>query len=157
MEVNEDLLTTFNIGVVVRGSVSETGHKGHDDQRYGVPRSKDMFRQGPATAASHPAPQCRQSGACNEYRNLESSATSRRFLLDGVSPGHQLVLRNQHSDPQEGWPDAGRQLESPSDMETATIVKRIVANRKAYEDRNAKKVASEAAYYAKQKAYMAEG
>lgn len=42
-------------------------------------------------------------------------------------------------------------------METATIVKRIVANRQAYEDRNAKKVASEAAYYANHKAYMAEG
>ena len=47
LEVNEDLLTTFNIGVVARGSVSETGHKGHDDQRYGVPRSRNMFRQGP--------------------------------------------------------------------------------------------------------------
>ena len=50
-----------------------------------------------------------------------------------------------------------RQLDSPSDMETATIVKRIVSNRQAYEERNAKKVKSEAAYYSKHKAYMAEG
>lgn len=44
LEVNEDLLTTFNISAVVRGSVSETGHTGHDDTRYGVPRSKGIFR-----------------------------------------------------------------------------------------------------------------
>ncbi len=41
-------------------------------------------------------------------------------------------------------------------MTTATVVKRILANRQAYEDRNAKKVKSEAAYYT-QKAYMTEG
>lgn len=42
-------------------------------------------------------------------------------------------------------------------MATETIVKRIVSNREAFEDRNAKKVKSETAYYAQQKAYMAEG
>lgn len=32
-------------------------------------------------------------------------------------------------------------------MTTATIINRILANKKAYEDRNAKKVASEQKYY----------
>lgn len=49
-----------------------------------------------------------------------------------------------------------RQVKSPNEMTTATVVKRILANRQAYEDRNAKKVKSEAAYYT-QKAYMTEG
>ena len=49
-----------------------------------------------------------------------------------------------------------RQLESPSDMTTATIISRIFANRKAYEDRNAKKVASEQKYY-KSKQHVTEG
>jgi len=49
-----------------------------------------------------------------------------------------------------------RQLESPSDMTTATIINRIFANRKAYEDRNAKKVASEQKYY-KSKQHVKEG
>lgn len=53
--------------------------------------------------------------------------------------------------------DAGRrQLESPSDMTTATIISRIFANRKAYEDRNAKKVASEQKYY-RSKQHVTEG
>ena len=49
-----------------------------------------------------------------------------------------------------------RQLESPSDMTTSTIISRIFANRKAYEDRNAKKVASEQKYY-KSKQHVTEG
>ena len=49
-----------------------------------------------------------------------------------------------------------RQLESPSDMTTETIINRIFANRKAYEDRNAKKVASEQKYY-KSKQHVKEG
>ncbi len=50
-----------------------------------------------------------------------------------------------------------RQIESPNEMTTATVVKRIVANRQAYEDRNARKAKSEAAYYQTHKSYMAEG
>ena len=49
-----------------------------------------------------------------------------------------------------------RHLESPSDMTTATIINRILANKKAYEDRNAKKVASEQKYY-KSKQRIQEG
>jgi len=41
-------------------------------------------------------------------------------------------------------------------MTTATIINRIFANRKAYEDRNAKKVASEQKYY-KSKQHVKEG
>lgn len=49
-----------------------------------------------------------------------------------------------------------RHLESPSTMTTATIINRILANKKAYEDRNAKKVASEQKYY-KAKQHVREG
>ena len=43
-----------------------------------------------------------------------------------------------------------RELPSPCSTTTRDIIKRIVDNRAAFEARNAKKVASEAAYYAKQ-------
>ena len=44
--VTEDLLTTFNISLVVRGSVSETRGTGVRDaqERYEVPRSKSVYR-----------------------------------------------------------------------------------------------------------------
>lgn len=92
LEVTEDLLTTFNIAIVARGSISETG-KREDGSRYNIPRFRNIYRQ----------------------------------------------------------------LDSPSDMATASIVKRIVSNRQAFEDRNARKVKSETAYYENQKSYMAEG
>jgi hypothetical protein len=41
-------------------------------------------------------------------------------------------------------------------MTTATIIQRIVSNRKQFEDRNARKVKSEQAYYETQKAYVSE-
>ena len=46
MEVTEDLLTTFNISLVVRGTVSETGADGADADaaRYALPREKGVFR-----------------------------------------------------------------------------------------------------------------
>ena len=46
MEVTEDLLTTFNISLVVRGTVSETAADGADADaaRYAIPRAKGVFR-----------------------------------------------------------------------------------------------------------------
>ena len=45
MEVTEDLLTTFNISLVVRGTVSETDGADTDDApRYALPREKGVFR-----------------------------------------------------------------------------------------------------------------
>eukprot|EP00959_Pyramimonas_sp_CCMP1952_P284076 5937871-Pyramimonas_sp.AAC.1 len=47
-------------------------------------------------------------------------------------------------------------IESPNDMTTTQIIQRIMANRAAYEARNAKKQKSEQNYYENQKAVMAE-
>ena len=48
LEISEDLLTTFNISLVVRGSVSETGRNGSDahasPSRYGLCQNKNIFR-----------------------------------------------------------------------------------------------------------------
>lgn len=49
-----------------------------------------------------------------------------------------------------------RQLASPSKVVTASIIQRIVDNRAAFEARNAKKVASEQAYYTSSKDYVKE-
>lgn len=47
-------------------------------------------------------------------------------------------------------------LPSPSATSTRSIIQRIVDNRAAFEARNAKKVASEAAYYQSSKDYVKE-
>jgi ethanolamine-phosphate cytidylyltransferase len=47
-------------------------------------------------------------------------------------------------------------LPSPSGTTTRNIIQRIVDNRAAFEARNAKKVASEAAYYSSSKDYVQE-
>ncbi|CAL5224914.1 g7680 [Coccomyxa viridis] len=45
LAVTEDLLTTFNISLVVRGSVSETGIADEEEQkRYSVPKDKGVMR-----------------------------------------------------------------------------------------------------------------
>eukprot|EP00879_Flechtneria_rotunda_P030492 GHRR01033130.1.p1 GENE.GHRR01033130.1~~GHRR01033130.1.p1 ORF type:complete len:389 (+),score=115.52 GHRR01033130.1:193-1359(+) len=91
--VGEDLLRTFNIQLVVRGSVSETAGRGTGDStRYALPCQKGMFKQ----------------------------------------------------------------LPSPSNITTRSIIQRIVDNRAAFEARNAKKVASENAYYSTSKDYVKE-
>lgn len=51
---------------------------------------------------------------------------------------------------------ACREVQSPSQMTTATIIERIVRNRENYEARNAKKSVSEAAYYKDKKQYVNE-
>lgn len=43
MEVTADLINTFNISMVVRGSVSET-RRSKDGTRYAVPRQQGIFR-----------------------------------------------------------------------------------------------------------------
>jgi ethanolamine-phosphate cytidylyltransferase len=43
--VTEDLIKTFNISLVVRGTVSECHHTdGKELKRYAYPKSKDIFR-----------------------------------------------------------------------------------------------------------------
>lgn len=48
LEISEDLITTFNISLVVRGTVSETSADQHDkdteDLRYRTPKANNMFR-----------------------------------------------------------------------------------------------------------------
>ncbi|WIA11990.1 hypothetical protein OEZ85_012071 [Tetradesmus obliquus] len=88
----DDLLRTFNISLVVRGSITETRGTDSDDARYALPRQRGIFRQ----------------------------------------------------------------LASPSKVVTASIIQRIVDNRAAFEARNAKKVASEQAYYTNSKDYVKE-
>lgn len=48
MEISEDLITTFNISLVVRGTVSETSADRSDktsaELRYKAPKANNMFR-----------------------------------------------------------------------------------------------------------------
>ena len=39
-----DLLTTFNIGVVLRGSVHESGNPASEAARYAVPQEQGIFK-----------------------------------------------------------------------------------------------------------------
>ncbi|OVA17150.1 Cytidyltransferase-like domain [Macleaya cordata] len=83
-EVSKDMITTFNISLVVHGTIAE---------------NKDI-----------------EKGKCNPYAVPMSM---------GI---YQL-------------------LESPLDITTSTIIKRIVSNHEAYQIRNEKKAASEKRYY----------
>ena len=92
--ITEDLLTTFGIGLVVRGTTHEapTREAASEEMRYEVPRHKNMMRE----------------------------------------------------------------LPSPSSMTSATLIRRIVENRAQFEERQAKKVKSEEAYYGGDKHYVTE-
>lgn len=53
-------------------------------------------------------------------------------------------------------PPPCRQLESPETMTSAKLIERIVANRALFEERQAKKTKSEAAYYQTSKTFLQE-
>lgn len=83
-EVSKDTITTFNISLVVHGTVAESDDfQQEEDNPYAVPISMGIFKV----------------------------------------------------------------IESPLDITTTTIIKRIVANHEAYQKRNEKKAASERKYY----------
>lgn len=54
LEISEDLLTTFNITTVARGSNSETRHSSDDGSRYRVPHERGIFRWPFSEATSTP-------------------------------------------------------------------------------------------------------
>uniref|UniRef100_A0A0E0IXJ2 Ethanolamine-phosphate cytidylyltransferase n=1 Tax=Oryza nivara TaxID=4536 RepID=A0A0E0IXJ2_ORYNI len=83
-DVSKDMITTFNISLVVHGTIAENMDFMKDDLNpYAVPRAMGIYRR----------------------------------------------------------------LESPLDITTSTIIRRIVANHEAYQKRNEKKEASEKKYY----------
>ncbi|GKV04259.1 hypothetical protein SLEP1_g16439 [Rubroshorea leprosula] len=83
-EVSRDMITTFNISLVVHGTISESDDfQKEEGNPYAIPISMGIFKV----------------------------------------------------------------LESPLDITTTTIIRRIVANHEAYEKRNEKKSASEKKYY----------
>ena len=43
LTITADLINTFNISLVVRGTVSETG-RANDGDRYTVPKAQSIFR-----------------------------------------------------------------------------------------------------------------
>ena len=109
--ISEDLLSTFNISLVVRGTVSEGG---------GGRAANGTTSDGPSSS---------------------SAPSDARYAV----PKALGLFRS---------------LASPSPLTAGALVDRIVGNRAAYEARNAKKAAAEAAYYrdkAGKKAYVQEG
>ncbi|CAO2153473.1 unnamed protein product, partial [Urochloa humidicola] len=83
-DVSKDMITTFNISLVVHGTIAENMDFMEDDSNpYAVPKAMGIYRR----------------------------------------------------------------LESPLDITTSTIIRRIVANHEAYQKRNEKKEASEKKYY----------
>lgn len=59
LEVTEDLLTTFNISLVARGTVSETGGgDGAEHARYMVPKQRGIMRCGAHPCSALPIALC---------------------------------------------------------------------------------------------------
>ncbi len=119
--VTEDLLTTFGVTLVVRGTVHESAPGGPGGVAGGSGASGAGGGGGGAAGAS---PRL-------------SEDEERRYAV----PRARGVLRA---------------LPSPSGMTSATLITRIVANREAFEARQAAKGAAEAAYYGGAKAYVEE-
>ena len=92
--ISEDMLTTFGVDIVVRGTVHESSVRGEDLEkaRYRIPREKGSLRM----------------------------------------------------------------LASPSEMTSERLIQRVVENRAAIEERQAKKTLSEQKYYSAKKAYVQE-
>ena len=62
--MTEDLIKTFNISLVVRGTVSERNHEDrHEQARYAYPKSTNIFRCVPVQACL-PCQCCRAAPLC---------------------------------------------------------------------------------------------
>ncbi|KAK9853648.1 hypothetical protein WJX84_001343 [Apatococcus fuscideae] len=93
LEISDDLLTTFNISLVVRGSVSETGRDGSDannpSSRYSICQQKKMFR----TIQSD----CKTTTATIIHRILENRASyEARNAKKGKSEQEYYASKKQY-------------------------------------------------------------
>jgi ethanolamine-phosphate cytidylyltransferase len=131
--ISGDLLTTFNISLVVRGTVSEGrggGGGGSGGSGGGAPGGGPPPQPPPpSSSASAVRPRPPQPPP--------ASSDAARYAV----PRSLGIFRS---------------LPSPSPLTAAAVIDRIVSNRAAYEARNAKKAAAEAAYYAGQKTFVEE-
>lgn len=57
LEISEDLVTTFNIGLVVRGTISETSvdpkEQQAQEERYKAPKETSIFRYATCLSCAH--------------------------------------------------------------------------------------------------------
>lgn len=128
--MTDDLLTTFNISAVVRGSVTETSEGG------GAAASGNGY-SAPSDAA--PGQSAREQGG---------AAADESGRADGEEDPLRYAMARQRG--------MLRVLPSPSTMISATIIGRIVSNRQQFEAKHKRKAESEAAYYEGDKGYVAE-
>ena len=161
LELTDDLLTTFNIARVVRGTITETGASGAAlaERRYAAARARSIFQcacrchshQGCCKPYSAPGLllPCKRSWRGEHFLRVYINTSRCAALLHARCTLLPLLLDWRYV--------CHRLLPSPSDMTTATIIHRIVHNRAQYEARNAKKSKSEAAYYSTQKTFVQEG
>jgi hypothetical protein len=104
LEISEDLLMTFNISIVARGSVSETGHSADDGSRYRVPHERNIFRS--AAPAVPSMPNCTQETvrtifcrlhlidqdmSSEQYACLVSAFAAFRLAVSGQDSFHTAV------------------------------------------------------------------
>jgi len=127
MVITEDLVKTFNISAVVRGSVSETSSHHHLAQAGG-------------------------SGGSTGNHSRHGSQGN----LAGVSANGPTGTSEAERYSVPKAMGIFVQLPSPTEHTARNIIHRIVAKRQEFEARNAKKVKSETAYYTGKKEYVAE-
>jgi len=96
-------------------------------------------------------------GSCGERYQVNNNNNNNHTNNNFIAPPDEGERFDWSGDRYEYPKRVGMyaKLPSPSKMTTSEIIKRIVANRKAYEERNRKKVASEAKYH-NQKEFVAE-
>ena len=147
-------MKSFNISLVLRGTVSETTNTcmEHDESRYTHPKSQDMFRCLVLPSLAAACVRCMCAEACNSMPAAVCSRSGKRSRLRVA--GSSMAWCSTSSRRRDGT--RCRELHSPSDMTTKTIVHRIIVNSQAYEERQRKKEKSEAAYYKSKQAGVSE-
>lgn len=149
--ITEDLMTTFNISVVVRGSMSETSMLGPVEEvsrGMGQPGAAGrawvhglcLYSSGPDAGRGGCLHHCVVCAPCLDHWQ--------------ASCVHNFNTQERYEVPRRMG--LFTELPSPSDVSARNIIHRIVDKRAAFEARNAKKVKGEEAYYTGAKQYVQE-
>uniref|UniRef100_A0A7S0V5E8 ethanolamine-phosphate cytidylyltransferase n=1 Tax=Polytomella parva TaxID=51329 RepID=A0A7S0V5E8_9CHLO len=138
-EITEDLIRTFNIGLVARGTVSETRH---------------ALGKENAMNAGKPLPSVAEEKEKETEEGEEPNTVAEVVISNGG-----CAVSDEEEEKRYGVAKAMgiyKEIPSPCNLSARNIIYRIVDNRAAFEQRNAKKVKGEEKYYTESKVFVQE-
>uniref|UniRef100_A0A7S3R010 ethanolamine-phosphate cytidylyltransferase n=1 Tax=Dunaliella tertiolecta TaxID=3047 RepID=A0A7S3R010_DUNTE len=142
--ITQDLITTFNISLVVRGTMSEMSD-------YSQPQLQS-HGHGSIGNGMHPVPSSGSNGPALGMHRVPSSSSNG----NGNGNGTRAPVTKEERYAVPRALGVYCELPSPTDLSARNIIQRIVSKRQAFEARNEKKTKSEATYYQAKKEYVQE-